>query len=88
MKLHLTRRVIALPTAASHAKLFSLCAVLFLLAALAPAAVTKAVGAESVPATLNRAITLYDIAPTLANYLGIKQPSAAIGKPLAEVLGN
>ena len=26
--------------------------------------------------------------PTLANYLGVKQPSAAIGKPLAEVLGN
>jgi len=45
-------------------------------------------GAGLEPATLSRAITPYDIAPTLANYLGIKQPSAAIGKPLAEVLGN
>ena len=56
MKLHLTRRVIALPTAASHAKLCTLCAVLFLLAALAPAAVTKAVGAESGPAATPRLI--------------------------------
>ena len=45
-------------------------------------------GAGLEPATLSRAITPYDIAPTLANYLGIKQPSAANGKPLAEVLGN
>ena len=45
-------------------------------------------GAGLEPATLSRAITPYDIAPTLANYLGIKQPSAAIGKPLVEVLGN
>ena len=45
-------------------------------------------GAGLEPATLSRAITPYDIAPTLANYLGIKQPSAAIGKPLAEVVGN
>ncbi|MCP4769006.1 MAG: alkaline phosphatase family protein [Gammaproteobacteria bacterium] len=45
-------------------------------------------GAGLEPATLSRAITPYDIAPTLANYLGIKQPSGAIGKPLAEVVGN
>jgi phosphoglycerol transferase MdoB-like AlkP superfamily enzyme len=45
-------------------------------------------GAGLEPATLSRAITPYDIAPTLANYLGIKQPSAAIGKPLVEVIGK
>ena len=45
-------------------------------------------GAGVKSATLSRAITPYDIAPTLANYLGIKQPSATIGKPLLEVLGN
>jgi len=45
-------------------------------------------GAGLKPKTVSRAITPYDIAPTLANYFGIKQPSAAIGKPLAEVLGN
>ncbi len=38
------------------------------------------------PATVSRAITPYDIAPTLANYLGIKQPSATIGEPLVEVI--
>jgi predicted AlkP superfamily pyrophosphatase or phosphodiesterase len=37
---------------------------------------------------VSRAITPYDIAPTLANFLGIKPPSAAIGTPLAEVVGN
>jgi len=36
--------------------------------------------------TVNRAITPYDIAPTLANFLGTKQPSATIGMPLIEVL--
>jgi predicted AlkP superfamily pyrophosphatase or phosphodiesterase len=46
------------------------------------------VGAGLDPATLSRAITPYDIAPTLANYLGIKQPSATIGEPLYEVVGN
>ncbi len=56
MKLHLTRRVIALPATASHAKLFTLWAVLFLLAALAPAAVTKAAGAESGPTATPRLI--------------------------------
>ena len=45
-------------------------------------------GAGLKPATLSRAITPYDIAPTLANYLGVKQPSAAIGKPLVEVIGK
>jgi predicted AlkP superfamily pyrophosphatase or phosphodiesterase len=45
-------------------------------------------GARLQPATVSRAITPYDIAPTLANYLGIKQPSAAIGVPLVEVLGD
>jgi predicted AlkP superfamily pyrophosphatase or phosphodiesterase len=45
-------------------------------------------GAGLTAKTVSRAITPYDVAPTLANYLGIKQPSAAIGKPLAEVLGN
>ena len=38
--------------------------------------------------TISRSITPYDIAPTLANYLGVKPPSAAIGNPLIEVLGN
>jgi arylsulfatase A-like enzyme len=40
------------------------------------------------PATVSRTITPYDIAPTLAAYLGVKPPSAAIGQPLAEVLGS
>ena len=38
--------------------------------------------------TISRSITPYDIAPTLANYVGVKPPSAAIGNPLIEVLGN
>jgi hypothetical protein len=45
-------------------------------------------GAGLKQATPSRAITPYDVAPTLANYLGVKQPSAAIGQPLREVLGN
>ena len=36
----------------------------------------------------SRAVTPYDIAPTLSRYLGIKPPSAAIGEPLHEVLGH
>jgi predicted AlkP superfamily pyrophosphatase or phosphodiesterase len=44
-------------------------------------------GAGLEPKTVSRAITPYDIASTLANYLGVKQPSGAIGKPLPEVLG-
>ena len=34
---------------------------------------------------ISRAVTPYDIASTLANYLGIKPPSGAIGTPLSEV---
>ncbi len=45
-------------------------------------------GAGLQPKTISRSITPYDIAPTLANYLGVKPPSAAIGNPLIEVLGN
>jgi predicted AlkP superfamily pyrophosphatase or phosphodiesterase len=37
---------------------------------------------------VSRAITPYDIAPTLAAYLGIKPPSAAIGHPLPEIVGD
>lgn len=36
----------------------------------------------------SRAITPYDIAPTLAAYLGVKTPSGAIGNPLTEVLNK
>ena len=35
---------------------------------------------------ISRAVTPYDIASTLANYLGTKPPSGAIGTPLTEVL--
>jgi hypothetical protein len=35
---------------------------------------------------VNRPVTPYDIAPTLAAYLGMKPPSGAIGIPLPEVL--
>jgi predicted AlkP superfamily pyrophosphatase or phosphodiesterase len=37
-------------------------------------------------ATVNRAVTPYDIAPTIAAYLKIKPPSGSIGTPLLEVL--
>jgi predicted AlkP superfamily pyrophosphatase or phosphodiesterase len=40
------------------------------------------------PKSVSRMITPYDIAPTLAAYLGVKPPSASIGNPLAEVLGD
>jgi hypothetical protein len=43
-------------------------------------------GAGLPASTVARAITPYDIAPTLANYLGVKQPSGAIGVPLVEVV--
>ncbi|UCH53934.1 MAG: alkaline phosphatase family protein [Pseudomonadota bacterium] len=43
-------------------------------------------GAGLKPQSVSRAITPYDIAPTLANVLGAKPPSAAIGNPLAEVV--
>ena len=42
-------------------------------------------GAGLPAAKVNRPVTPYDIAPTLANYLGVKPPSGAIGMPLAEV---
>jgi len=45
-------------------------------------------GAGIKPATVNRDVTPYDIAPTLANMLGVKPPSAAIGKILPEVTGR
>jgi len=35
---------------------------------------------------VNRAITPYDVAPTLANYLGVKPPSGSIGNPLFEIV--
>ena len=37
---------------------------------------------------VHRAVTPYDIAPTLAALLGLKPPSASIGEPLREVTGN
>jgi predicted AlkP superfamily pyrophosphatase or phosphodiesterase len=45
-------------------------------------------GAGLSAATLNRPVTPYDIAPTLAAYLGVKPPSGTIGMPLPEVLGE
>jgi predicted AlkP superfamily pyrophosphatase or phosphodiesterase len=45
-------------------------------------------GADLQPQSVSRAITPYDIAPTLAGYLGVKPPSAAIGNSLAEVTGH
>jgi predicted AlkP superfamily pyrophosphatase or phosphodiesterase len=36
--------------------------------------------------TVSRRVGPYDIAPTLAAYLGIKPPSGSIGDPLTEVL--
>jgi predicted AlkP superfamily pyrophosphatase or phosphodiesterase len=43
-------------------------------------------GANLESGAVNRAVTPYDIAPTLSGYLGIKPPSAAIGNPLTEVV--
>jgi hypothetical protein len=45
-------------------------------------------GAGLKPRTVSRAITPYDIAATLADFLGVKPPSASIGSPLAEVVGD
>jgi len=45
-------------------------------------------GAGLKPATVSRAVTPYDVAPTLANYLGVKPPSGAIGNTLVEVVGD
>ena len=38
--------------------------------------------------TVSRPVTPYDIAPTVAAYLGVKPPSGASGMPLPEVLGQ
>jgi len=43
-------------------------------------------GAGLKPVTINRAVTPYDIAPTLSAYLGMKPPSGAVGTLLLEVL--
>jgi len=43
-------------------------------------------GAGLSAVTVSRPVTPYDIAPTLAAYLGVKPPSGAIGMPLPEVL--
>ena len=45
-------------------------------------------GAGLPAVTVSRAVTPYDIAPTLAAYLGMKPPSGAIGMPLQEVPGE
>jgi len=45
-------------------------------------------GAGLRPQSVSRAVTPYDIAPTLAACLGVKPPSASIGNPLPEVLGD
>ena len=45
-------------------------------------------GAGLSPVTVSRPVTPYDIAPTVAAYLGVKPPSGAIGVPLPEVVGQ
>jgi len=45
-------------------------------------------GADLKPRRVSRPVTPYDVAPTLADYLGVKPPSGSIGNPLAEVLGD
>jgi len=45
-------------------------------------------GAGLKPAKVSRAVTPYDIAPTLAAFLEVKAPSGAFGDPLPEVLGT
>jgi hypothetical protein len=45
-------------------------------------------GAGLKPDSVSRSVTPYDIAPTLAAYLGVKPPSAAIGTPLSEIMGD
>jgi predicted AlkP superfamily pyrophosphatase or phosphodiesterase len=44
-------------------------------------------GAGLKPRKVSRAVTPYDIAPTLSAFLGIREPAAAVGLPLPEVLG-
>jgi predicted AlkP superfamily pyrophosphatase or phosphodiesterase len=43
-------------------------------------------GAGIEPRRVSRPVTPYDVAPTLANLLGVKAPSRAIGNPLTEVV--
>jgi len=43
-------------------------------------------GAGLAPERVARPVTPYDVAPTLANFLGVKPPSGAIGNPLVEVV--
>jgi predicted AlkP superfamily pyrophosphatase or phosphodiesterase len=43
-------------------------------------------GAGLQAGAVSRPVTPYDVAPTLADYLGIKPPSASIGNPLAEIV--
>ncbi len=45
-------------------------------------------GAGLTAAKVNRAVTPYDIAATLAAYLNVKPPSGTVGTPLLEVLGE
>ncbi len=45
-------------------------------------------GAGLKPRTVSRPVTPYDVAPTLASYLGVKPPSGSIGNPLVEVMGD
>ena len=45
-------------------------------------------GAGLTPKHVSRPVTPYDIAPTLAAFLGIKPPSGATGNPLPEVQGD
>jgi arylsulfatase A-like enzyme len=45
-------------------------------------------GADLQPVKVSRPVTPYDIASTLAVYLGVKSPSGSIGKPLSEVVGR
>jgi predicted AlkP superfamily pyrophosphatase or phosphodiesterase len=45
-------------------------------------------GASLSSATVSRAVTPYDIAPTIATYLKIKPPSGSTGTPLKEVLAK
>ena len=40
------------------------------------------------PSAARRSPTPYDVAPTLANYLGVKPPSGSIGNPLEEIVGD
>ena len=45
-------------------------------------------GAGLSPEKVSRPVTPYDIATTVATYLGVKPPSGAIGTPLLEVVGQ